>query len=459
MSVALRLSDGSYMRKSDIEQIIRMLGSAQCVEVTGFSNVGKSTLMRLLAQADVWLHHLGEEGGSFLPVYIDCNRILDMSDQGFYELVLRCLRESSPTLAGDALLQNAYEGLVAPANDFQVPLSFSNGLTAALQNSNYSLILLFDEFDEPFQEIDARVFLNLRAKKDLFGDRLVYATATVWPLTELWPGEHSGEFGEYFSHQPWHLGPLPHHDVEHYIRSFAEHNNVELSLDDVEFAYHWTGGHPGYLEGVSKLLGGAAAELEREGNEGKERWALHRNLADQLRQDPTLHTESEKIWHSCMPEHQEALRSLFSGKEADSASLSHLMKHHILKLVKEELRVFGRLFAEYVLAFQTDTGASERPQVEFKGGEFHVDGLQIELSKLEIRLMTLLFEKRNRTVEKYDIVVDVWGEEFLGEVDDARIEKLVSRLRQKVEPDPANPVLIVTMRGRGYRLQAEPGAP
>ncbi len=459
MSVALRLSDGSYMRKSDIEQIIRMLGSAQCVEVTGFSNVGKSTLMRLLAQADVWLHHLGEEGGSFLPVYIDCNRILDMSDQGFYELVLRCLRESSPTLAGDALLQNAYEGLVAPANDFQVPLSFSNGLTAALQNSNYSLILLFDEFDEPFQEIDPRVFLNLRAKKDLFGNRLVYVTATVWPLAELWPGEHSGEFGELFSHQPWHLGPLPQHDVEHYIRSFAEHNNVELSLDDVEFAYHWTGGHPGYLEGVSKLLGGAAAELEREGNDGKERWALHRNLADQLRQDPTLHTESEKIWHSCMPEHQEALRSLFSGKEADSASLSHLMKHHILKLVKEELRVFGRLFAEYVLAFQTDTGASERPQVEFKGGEFHVDGLQIELSKLEIRLMTLLFEKRNRTVEKYDIVVDVWGEEFLGEVDDARIEKLVSRLRQKVEPDPANPVLIVTMRGRGYRLQAEPGAP
>ncbi len=458
MSVALRLSDGSYMRKSDIEQIIRMLGSAQCVEVTGFSNVGKSTLMRLLAQADVWLHHLGEEGGSFLPVYIDCNRILDMSDQGFYELVLRCLRESSPALAGDALLQTAYQGLVAPANDFQVPLSFSNGLTAALQNSNYSLILLFDEFDEPFQEIDARVFLNLRAKKDLFGDRLVYATATVWPLTELWPGEHSGEFGELFSHQPWHLGPLPHHDVEHYIRSFAEHNDIELSLQDVDFAFHWTGGHPGYLEGVSKLLGGAAAELEGESRDGKEHWALHRDLAERLRQDPTLHTESEKIWHSCMPDHQEALRSLFSGKEADSASLSHLMKHHILKLVKEELRVFGRLFAEYVLAFQTDTDASERPQVEFKGGEFHVDGRQIELSKLEIRLMNLLYERRNRTVEKFNIVVDVWGEEFLGEVDDARIEKLVSRLRQKVEPDPADPILIVTMRGRGYRLQVEPGA-
>lgn len=373
--------------------------------------------------------------------------------------MLRCLRESSPALAADAVLQTAYEGLVAPANDFQVPLNFSNGLSAALQNSHYNLILLFDEFDEPFQEIDPRVFLNLRAKKDLFGNRLVYVTATVWPLAELWPGEHSGEFGELFSHQPWHLGPLPHHDVEHYIRSFAEHNDVELSSQDVGFAYHWTGGHPGYLEGVSKLLGGAAAELERRGDDEKGRWALHRDLAEQLRQDPTLHTESEKIWHSCMPDHQEALRSLFSSKEADSASLAHLMKHHILKHVKEELRVFSRLFAEYVLAFQTDTGVPERPQVERKDGEFLVGGRQIELSKLEIRLMTLLYEMRNRTVEKFDIVSDVWGEDFLGEVDDARIEKLVSRLRQKIEPDPANPVLIVTIRGRGYRLQAESGEP
>ena len=459
MSVALRLSDGGYMRKTDIEHIIRMLCSARCVEVTGFSNVGKSSLMRLLAQADVWLHNLGEEGGAYLPVYIDCNRILDMSDQGFYELVLRCLRESSPALAADAVLQTAYEGLVAPANDFQVPLNFSNGLSAALQNSHYNLILLFDEFDEPFQEIDPRVFLNLRAKKDLFGNRLVYVTATVWPLAELWPGEHSGEFGELFSHQPWHLGPLPHHDVELYIRSFAEHNDVELSSQDVGFAYHWTGGHPGYLEGVSKLLGGAAAELERRGDDENGRWALHRDLAEQLRQDPTLHTESEKIWHSCMPDHQEALRSLFSSKEADSASLAHLMKHHILKHVKEELRVFSRLFAEYVLAFQTDTGVPERPQVERKDGEFLVGGRQIELSKLEIRLMTLLYEMRNRTVEKFDIVSDIWGEDFLGEVDDARIEKLVSRLRQKIEPDPANPVLIVTIRGRGYRLQAESRGP
>ena len=46
----------------------------------------------------------------------------------------------------------------------------------------------------------------------------------------------------------------------------------------------------------------------------------------------------------------------------------------------------------------------------------------------------------------------VWGEDYIDEVDDARIEKLVSRLRQKLEPDAANPRYVITVRGRGYKL-------
>jgi len=95
MADSLRLIDGNYMRRSDVQRLMHFLESTQCVEVIGFSNIGKSALLRLLSNPDVWMQEMGESGNDFLPIYIDCNRMLDMSGQGFYELVLRCFKESS----------------------------------------------------------------------------------------------------------------------------------------------------------------------------------------------------------------------------------------------------------------------------------------------------------------------------------------------------------------------------
>jgi DNA-binding response OmpR family regulator len=62
----------------------------------------------------------------------------------------------------------------------------------------------------------------------------------------------------------------------------------------------------------------------------------------------------------------------------------------------------------------------------------------------------------DRLCSKHDIIRQVWGEEFMSEIDDSRVEKLVSRLRRKVEPVPGRPQYIRTVRGRGYRFV--PGA-
>ena len=240
--------------------------------------------------------------------------------------------------------------------------------------------------------------------------------------------------------------------MERFLRSFAARHSVDLSVEDIDFAYQWTGGHPGYLAGVSRIVGNAVAAIDPRSHGKVDRFALHRGLIDQLRQDPTLHTESEKIWDSCTSDQQETLRHLFSGLEADPSRLSQLMNHHLLVQMREEPRAFCRLFAEYVLAHQTDTAAGEGIYLENESGEVTVNGRQIDLTALEYELMKLLYQNSNRILDKYQIVSGVWGEEGLREVDDARIEKLVSRLRQKVEPDAANPVYITTVRGRGYRL-------
>lgn len=65
-------------------------------------------------------------------------------------------------------------------------------------------------------------------------------------------------------------------------------------------------------------------------------------------------------------------------------------------------------------------------------------------------------QRQDRLTTKEQIVEAVWSGQYLDRVDDARIEKLVSRLRAKIEPDPLQPRYPLTQRGRGYKLVSRP---
>ena len=455
MPRTLRLTDGSYMRRLDIQNLLQFLYSGQCVQVVGFSNVGKSSLLRLLAQPDVWTQELGEAGQEFLAVYVDCNRMLDMSDQGFYELVLRCLQETSPNLAALPELQSAYEMLVAPASEFQVPLGFTRGVTAVLQATAHKVIFLFDEFDEPFAKLDSRVFLNLRAMRDRHNIKLTYVTATNQPLSVPDAAPHVTEFCELFAPRTWFLAPLTRMDVERMARRYMDAYEAEFSQADFDFIYHWAGGHPPLVESVCINLDAALENAQ--GMRTNEHWELHQNVARQLSNDERIKDECAKLWHCCTPEEQSELIALCHTPQQPTNQnvLANLMRRHLVLRVENHYQIFCRLLQEFVRRKTvTQPSVPTRLWVNVESGDVLVDGKPVEtLTSLEYRLMLLLFYNVDKIVDRYQLVTEVWGEEYLDEVEDARIEKLISRLRQKIEPDPSNPRFLVTVRSRGYRLQ------
>jgi DNA-binding winged helix-turn-helix (wHTH) protein len=458
MPDTLRLADGSYMRRTDVTHIVQLLYGLQCVEVVGFSNIGKSALMRLLAQLDVWTQELGEAGSEVLPVYIDCNHMLALSDHGFYELVLRSLQEHSPALAALPDLSAAYATVIAPSSEFQVPLSFNRGMNAVLQSTPYKLILLLDEFDEPFGQIDSRVFINLRALKDRYSARLAYVTATEQPLVSLRTEDHCGEFCELFSHHTWRLAPLTHSDVERYVRRYSTAFEIPFTAPDLDFIYEWAGGHPRLLNGVCRVLERALEAANTTASDATARWELHQQVALQLRQDEELAIECDKIWRKLGEREQAALAALTrAGSQPDEAVLTGLLRQHLVLKIENKYQPFCRLLSDYVQR-KTVPPAPQNSQLwlDAERGEVLVNGRPVEpLTNLEYRLLSLLFEQRDKLIDKYQIVTHVWGESFIDEVDDARIEKLISRVRQKIEADPSNPKFLTTVRGRGYRLVIE----
>ncbi len=96
-------------------------------------------------------------------------------------------------------------------------------------------------------------------------------------------------------------------------------------------------------------------------------------------------------------------------------------------------------------------GALPRLVVEGVGGEVWVDRQPVSLSPKERALFDLLWAQANEVCSKQAIAEAVWPE-YEAEVHDYQIESLVKRLREKLEPDPRDPILILTQRGWGYKL-------
>lgn len=456
MPQTLRLNDGSFMRRSDVHTILHYLYGLRCVEVLGFSNIGKSALLRLLSEPDVWTLELGEAGSNFMPVYIDCNRMLHLNDQGFYELVLRCLQESNPEFASLPEMIAAYNTIVSPESDFQVPLSFNRGLTAAIQSTKRKLILLFDEFDEPFGVIDGRVFINLRALQDRYNTQLAYVTATVRPLTSIRAENHCTEFCELFSLRSWNLAPLVHEDVVRQVRRYVEAFEAKFNTADIDFIFEWAGGHPRMLDGVCRLLDESVSITPPEQDkEGPDRWQLHRDVARRLRNDEFLTRECLKIWEECSEEERNELLALdIADHQQNAEVINGLVRRHILLRIGNQVKPFCRLLTEFIRRQSTQgRPISSKLWVDVDSGEVLVNGNPVEtLTGLEYKLMLFFYQNAEKIIDKYQIVTQVWGESYIDEVDDARIEKLISRLRQKIEPDPTSPKFLTTVRGRGYRL-------
>lgn len=79
------------------------------------------------------------------------------------------------------------------------------------------------------------------------------------------------------------------------------------------------------------------------------------------------------------------------------------------------------------------------------------DGRRIELTDREAKLLRYLAAAPGRAVTRDELLQRVWGISPRN-LQTRTVDMQLARLREKVEPDPAKPALILTVRGRGYML-------
>ena len=100
---------------------------------------------------------------------------------------------------------------------------------------------------------------------------------------------------------------------------------------------------------------------------------------------------------------------------------------------------------------------SANKRAVFDDGHLHVDlreevvykdGELVELSPIEYRLLAHLVQKRGHVVPRRELLINVWGPEYAGEL--SYLSVYIRYLRRKIEDDPSNPRYIQTRWKLGY---------
>ncbi|MGN6272004.1 MAG: winged helix-turn-helix domain-containing protein [Protaetiibacter sp.] len=80
-----------------------------------------------------------------------------------------------------------------------------------------------------------------------------------------------------------------------------------------------------------------------------------------------------------------------------------------------------------------------------------VDGREVAMPLKEFELLEYLLRNAGRVLTRGQLIDRVWGSDYFG--DTKTLDVHIKRIRAKIEPDPSNPVHLVTVRGLGYRFE------
>jgi len=106
---------------------------------------------------------------------------------------------------------------------------------------------------------------------------------------------------------------------------------------------------------------------------------------------------------------------------------------------------------------RSDKGAAPGSRVRLGGFEADVEsynasreGITVMMTPKEFEVLKFLWEHRNRTVSRDQLLTNVWG--YDESVSTRTVDNFILKLRQKIEENPASPRYIVTIHGTGYKL-------
>ncbi len=435
-----------HFREREVRTIMDAVAAGESCMIVGVGSVGKSNLLRFLQREDVHDLYLGDHDTDALFVYVDANKMLELSMWGMMELMLHQLLIEL-TGRGESQIVEKIDSLHERATQPETRLLTLRYLDRAIRmiigRLGLTLVFLCDEFDMLAQHLTARAFNALRALRDDYKYRLTYVAATRMELKRALPLDVIEPLEELLTVNVVWLGPYQPDDARLMLGRLSRRHDVEVEEPAATMLLAQTGGHPGLLRAAfhetRQLSAGETDQLEMK-----------------LRSSPRVRDECRRIWLSLDNDDHKTLAQIIAAN-----ALPHHLEAEVVRLRQKGIiggpwvgrgDIFSPLFAHFIKDDEPEIGA--RLHVDTSRKQVTVDGRPVEkLAPLEYLLIEYLYNHKGEVCSRDDILKHLYPKEMEDEgVSDNRLDSVLKRLRQRVEPEPSSPQFIITVHGLGLRL-------
>ncbi len=426
-------------RATQARQVMDWVRAGQSGCLIGLRGAGKSNFFHFLLRQDVQQHYLGPDHANFVLVLIDLLALVERADWVIYSRILDRLLDKLDLLKIEKEtvqeLRALYQRVVRSRDPLNAQRAVERFMDVFCQQPQGRVVLLLDEFDAVFRSLDPSLFRCLRAIRDMHKDQVSYIITVASDLAhlrdDLAPVEH---FYRLVSRNTCGLGPYDAADARRMIDYLASRRSVELGATDIARLIELSGGHAGLIKATLSLLWGA----HQDGGLAE--------LTPGLSGEPAIQTECRKVWDSLPESEQAALRALARGMHADPLALHSLE----IKGLVQRGRLFSPLFADFIPLPAQGLSVRRSPPV------VQIADRRVEtLTELEFETLAFLYERQGQVCTKDELIANVYRQQYdrmAGGVSDEALQTLISRLRNKIEPERQRPRYIVTVRGEGYKL-------
>lgn len=410
-------------RKNDAKKLAQNINKRRSVVLIGMKRVGISNFLRFFLYHKYINLTYFDNKHLFIPV--DLNDLVEREIFPFWILTFKRIADNveKSDLPEKIKKQIAIYFLDSiQSQDLFLTIDYLRKSLIFLAENEYLPTIFFIRFDRIKPAINHEFFGNIQGLIDATHGKLSYVFTSDHSLDQLEPNIFTKQSVSVFSDNIY-IKPAEKNDTKIIFESSVKQFNVKINEENKKNLLRAVDGHTQYL--LFGLI--CLSEIED----------IKIDVFNYLKNDERISLQSEELWESLSAIEQDIILKVLNQKKLNSQDCkdgSYLINTGFINT--KNLKLFNPIF-EYFVKIKDDEKKKEKNATE--------------LSKKEHLLLSFLEKNKNRICEREEIIENVWPEaESLG-VTDWAIDRLVARLRAKMNIQNKK-YEIVTIKTRGYKL-------